>query len=150
MPVQNADERFEGQQLEIARQKLILRPDEEVLACVSLFNYSQMIFILMPLFIPRFLLKKFLFVVTEHRILCITVPAFGVHGSGYHKWIEVPKPCNLTLKSVPKEFHQTGNKVGLPRQIAQFVGRPFGFVLRGHQAEHAFKLAAMPNVGVNS
>lgn len=142
MSEENADTRFEKQQIEIARQKGIIQPDEEVRASVSLFNRSQAI--MAAPFLARFLLKKFLFVVTSKRVLLITVPAFAVHGGGYYTWMEHPLPCKLTLESEPKEFHQTGNRVQLPDQLAEFVGRPVGFVLRGKAAQQAFALASNP------
>lgn len=142
MSDENADIRFEKKQLEIARDKGIIRTNEEVRAFVSLFNRSQAVAV-SPI-LARFLLKKFLFVVTDQRVLLITVPAFAVHGGGYHKWIDHPLPCNLTLESEPKEFHQTGNRVQLPDQLAEFVGRPYGFVLRGKAAQQAFQLASNP------
>ena len=142
MADENADSRFEKEQLEIARQKGIIRPGEEVRAFVSLFNRSQAI--MAAPFLARFLLKKFLFVVTSQRVLLITVPAFAVHGGGYHKWIEHPLPCRLTLENEPKEFHQTGNRVQLPGPLAAFVGRPYGFVLRGKAAQQVFSLASNP------
>ncbi len=127
MSDENADTRFEKKQIEIARNKGIIRADEEVRAFVSLFNRSQAVAV--SAILARFLLKKFLFVVTDQRVLLITVPAFAVHGGGYHKWIEHPLPCDLELESEPKEFHQTGNRVRLPAQLAEFVGRPHAFVL---------------------
>ena len=142
MSAENADTIFERQQLEIARQKGIIRPGEDIRACVSLFNRSQAI-MAAPL-LARFLLKKFVFVVTSQRVLLITVPAFAVHGGSYYKWIEHPLPCKLTLESEPKEFHQTGNRVQLPDQLAEFVGRRVGFVLRGKTAQQAFTLASNP------
>ena len=142
MSNENADTRFELKQLEIARQKGIIEPDEEVRAFVSLFNRSQAV-ALSPI-LARFLLKKFLFVVTDQRVLLMTVPAFAVHGGGYHKWVEHPLPCKLELEREPKEFHQTGNKVRLPDHLASFVGRPNGFVLRGKAAQQAFQLASNP------
>jgi hypothetical protein len=143
MAAENADERFEKEQLALAQQKGIIAQGEKVLACVSLFNYSQMIFLLMPLFLlPRFILKKFLLVVTDRRVLLVRVPAFAVHGTGYHQWVECQTPCPLKLERPAKEFHQTGNKVVLPTAFASFVGRPFGFVLRGRAAEKAFQLAS--------
>jgi len=142
MSDENADTRFEKQQLDIARQKGIIQPDEEVRASVSLFNRSQAI--MAAPFLARFLLKKFLFVVTSKRVLLITVPAFAVHGGSYHRWMEHSLPCKLTLESEPKEFHQTGNRVQLPDKMAEFIGRPFGFVLRGKAAQQAFTLASNP------
>ena len=143
LPAENADVTFEREQIKIARHKRILGADEQVRGFVSLSNRSQIILGL-PL-LARFLLKKFLFVVTDQRVVLITVPAFRFQGGEFHQWIEHPLPCKLTLESTPKERHEMGNRVQLPGSLAKFVGRPFGFVLRGKAAGRLFKSRRVPN-----
>jgi hypothetical protein len=46
-----------------------------------------------------------------------------------------------------KEFHQTGNKVQLPAELAEFVGSPHGFVLRGKAARQAFQTESVVDSG---
>jgi len=142
MSDENADARLEKKHLEIAREKGIIRQGEDVQAYVTLFNRSLAIMAAPPL--DRFLLKKFLFVVTSERVLLMSVPPYLVHGEGYYKWVEHPLPCKLSLESEPKEDHLFGNRVKLPDRLANFVGRPFGFVYRGKAAQQAFALASNP------
>ncbi len=142
MPDENVDGTLEKKQLEIAREKGIIRPGEDVRACISLFNRSVAIMLAPP--VDRFLLKRFLFVVTSERIVLMSVPLYLIHGGDYYKWAEHPLPCKFSLESEPKENHLFGNKVKLPDQLANLVGRRFGFVLRGKAAQQAFAIASNP------
>jgi hypothetical protein len=74
----------------------------------------------------------------------MSVPLYLIHGGDYYKWVEHPLPCRFTLESKPKKNQVFGNRVKLPDQLANLVGRPFGFVLRGKDAERAFALASNP------
>jgi hypothetical protein len=155
---------IETQQLAIMQQRAVFAPDEEIRAFVGVHKYSYLIGSLMGscafvgvlmysylfglltgfLYLPLFLQKRFLLVVTDRRLVLAYVPRFFIQRKDHYTFTEIPLPSQLELRLIqpPLLVHQFGNKFLLPKQFASFVGRPFAFVRSGQRAHEAFKIAA--------
>jgi len=139
MSLEDIETRFEDQQLELVRQKGVLRPAETIEGVVSAWKYSMVIFAFG--FIARLMQKRYLLLVTNQRVLLIHVPAFTVHGGGYYGFAEASRPCPLKLADAPQSVHQNGIALSLPDAFAQFVGRPAVRVVRGLAAQKVVEVA---------
>jgi hypothetical protein len=131
-------------QIEIIAARGILAPGEVVEAYAGLFRRTQLVFL--AGFFARFLQRHYLFVVTDRRAHLVEIPTMMVHGGGFYKHTTAARPCDLRLQAPPKAEHQLGNKVILPTELAEFVGRPFAFAVFGLEAQKAFDLARTPPV----
>ncbi len=138
-----AELKFQQEQMAFVTEKGIILPGEQVRAVTTLWSHSQLIFFFGLL--ARFLMKRYLVIVTDQRVIFVRVPAFLVHStSAYYDHVAAARPVILRLEEPAAEQHQVGNPVALPQPFAGFTGRPKLRSVCGLMAQQAFDLAAEP------
>jgi hypothetical protein len=88
-----------------------------------------------------------LLVTTRHVIFSRWTNVFGI-GKAAGQTARLDRPVQLALSREPKKNHALGNRVELPPQMAEFLGREAAYVALGNLAAEAFRIAQTPSSAV--
>jgi hypothetical protein len=137
-----------------AREQGVLASDDHVEAVAQLLKYNPGIWFLLlvgvlPGFVAVFGFQRqcSLIVTTRHVIFSRWANLFGI-GKSAAQTLNLNRPVQLALSQEPKKSHAFGNRVELPPQVAEFLGRNRAYAAFGNAADEAFRIARTPSDAV--
>ena len=134
-------ERQKGKVEQSLRERGELAADERVVSGLPLVKVSPAIGLtaiagVLPGVILTLIVQRTCYLlVTDRRVL---VTGWSISGTKSDRLLSLDRPVRLALAENPKKSHFFGNKVRLPREIADFLGRDTARATLGLVAEHAF------------
>jgi hypothetical protein len=127
----------------------LCKPDE-VRAGVQLVKYNPgYILLFLVGIIPGFIFvlgvqRGCFLLVTDREV--IVSPFYGAWGAkrAMGEAMKLERPVQVALAEDPKPVHNFGNKLQLPREIAEFLGTDTVYAQMGRVADDAFGIARAP------
>lgn len=121
---------------------------DDIAAGVQLFKYSPGFqFLILVGIVPGLIFgvgfQRFCFLFVTDREVVVTPFGTAAKNAASHA-LRLQRPVELALAEDPKPMHNFGNKVQLPREIGEFLGRDIVYAQLGNVADDAFRIARTP------
>lgn len=141
-----SEQRFEDEQVTIARRNGFLGREEQVNCTLSLYmNQVRPLWQKALLFPIRFLIfrKRYLLAVTDNRLVLCSVAAYKFR-EGHGESFDANLPCTLQLSHDAEPTQQRVDyKLNLPLHLADFAGGSFLYTSSDVKAASIIKLASL-------
>jgi len=135
--------------IDSARERGVLGPEDELQAVAHFFKYTPAMVLLILLgILPGaaliWALQRSCFLLVTQRHVIFTGWSLTGGEKAVADVLRLDRPVQLALSEEPKKNHSFGNRVALPPQASEFLGRQAVYAGLGNLADTAFRIARTP------